>query len=142
MLSFRLGEQVYALPITHVVEVAAMVAHQPVMSADPALIGMVNRHGSALLLLDLRQVMGKPTPPITAQTLFIVATDSHGSADTSPLIGLVVDAVIQVIYTTAPAALPDGLAYIHGVVSHDGELIQVVNVQPLLKAYLPAVSEG
>ena len=68
----RIGEQSYGIPITHVIEVAAMVAFASLPEIDTVVRGMINRRGEVLPLLDLRRVFNAPLTPLTPETLFIV----------------------------------------------------------------------
>jgi purine-binding chemotaxis protein CheW len=63
VLTFTLGDGIYALPIEEVIEVAAMVELIPLADAPPEILGMVNRHGEIMPVLDLRQVFKQPAPP-------------------------------------------------------------------------------
>lgn len=132
-LTFRLGQQTYALPIAQVVEVAAMIELVTVANAPPALLGVVNRHGSVLPLLDLRLVFGQPAAPITDSTLFIVAAVGMRQ------VGLVVDEVYQVVYfdTVQLAASPIRERYVECILTYRDQLVQIPALSALLAAFLP-----
>ena len=132
VLSFRLGTQHYALLIADVVEVAAMVEMVKIADSRPEVVGMVNRHGAPLPLLDLRAIFGQPTPPPTDSTLFVVVDDG------SRMAGLVLDEVYQVVYLTAEQLRGPSAAegYIRCIISHKDELVQVIALKPLLAAYV------
>src|SRR5688572_8043469 len=91
-LTFNLGPQRYALPIEQVVEVAAMIEVVSMPDSSPEFLGVVNRHGDVLPMLDLRPLFQQKVTPLTPLTLFIVAT--YGGQQ----VGLVVDDVNQVEY--------------------------------------------
>ncbi|GAB1420089.1 hypothetical protein MASR2M15_01670 [Anaerolineales bacterium] len=134
LLSFRVGAGHYALTIEHVLEVAAMVAIQKVMDTDEAILGVVNRHGQALVLLDLRYIL--KTAEIEAiddQSLFIVASDNGAH------IGLMVDQVEGVIYSDNLRPAPGDRRLIESIAVVDDELIQVIALKDLMQKYLPTV---
>jgi purine-binding chemotaxis protein CheW len=133
LLVFRLGEAQYALPVDQVMEVAAMVAVVRVPDAPPALVGMLNRHGDALPLLDVRHVFGLPPLPVSATTLFIVVQAGARRA------GLLVDEVQQVQYVAAAALQPVRGAgrLIYAMLGTATGLIQLLALEPLLLTYLP-----
>lgn len=133
VLTFRLGEQDYGLRIEHVVEVAAMVAYSPVADTNPALLGLVNRHGTVLPLLDLRKVFEVPATAIDTNVLFIVATYQDA------LVGVVVDMVNQVEYIVAKSlrVAPGGGRWVDRVASHGDHLLQIIAIDALMKHYLP-----
>ncbi len=132
LLSFNLGEQLYALRIDDVIEVAAMVEHVAMPQMPPEVLGVANRHGQPLPLLDLRLIFQQPAEPVTSATVFIVAAQGDRT------VGLVVDEIHQVEYAdvrqlsqiTAPAK------YIHGIINHKSALIPIIALEALLDAYL------
>lgn len=134
-LVLRLGDQLYALAIDDVIEVSALVEMQSVASEQPALLGIVNRRGAPLPLLDLRMIFGKPADTLDASTLFVVV-QCRGQQT-----GLVVDEVRQVIYASQISAPPQGLRFVGGLVSTEMGLLQLIRVMPLVAEYLPGEIE-
>lgn len=132
VLTFSLGEQEYALLIEDVVEVAAMVDRVAMPDAPPAIIGVANRRGMPLPLLDLRVVFQQSASPVTSATLFVVAAHEEQH------IGLVVDDLHQVEYADPNHfnELTTSGKYIRGIISLRSQLIPVIALQPLLEAYL------
>jgi len=132
VLTFLLGEQTYALPILQVVEVAAMVEMTDLVNARAEVIGAANRHGEVLPMLDLCQVMGLERVEYDDDTLFIVAQN-----DDRTLCGLIVNTVQQVQHigrehiTTNAAS-----AYIQGISTHHAQLIQILDINAIMDAYL------
>lgn len=133
ILTFRLGQQDYGLMINEVVEVAAMVEVTKIAGAPPALLGVVNRHGVPIPLLDLRIVLGQPSASVGISTLFIVAQFA------GKLFGLVVDEVLQVEYAGNQSA--GNTRYIEAIVSQNQRLIQVISLRSVLTAVLPGEIE-
>ncbi len=134
VVRFRLGDSQYALLVDDVVEVAAMVAVAPVTDAPPAVLGLANRHGEPLPLLDLRLVFQQPATPLTDETLFVVVqSDGH-------LAGFVLDEIYQVDYILAEHFKPMAAAgaYIRSIISHEDGLVQVIHPAPIFKAFLTA----
>jgi len=133
-LRIRLCEGDYVLPITTVVEVAAMVESASlVKQAHPALHGVVIRHGDPLVLVDLRYVFQCEERPVTTNTLFIVV--AHGAE----MVGLIVDEVLGVVYFDDNEIRTVGgeSGYLRGVVAHQNSLLQWVNTDAVLKDILP-----
>jgi len=133
ILTFLLDDKRYALVIDYVVEVAAMVQYSPVADAIPALLGIVNRHGQAMPLLDLRIVFGLTSPPIDTNVLFVVA--QHNDI----LVGLVVDAVNQVeyIHQSDLQVAPGGGRWVEQVASYQNDLLQIISLPALITHLLP-----
>ena len=133
ILTFLMDGKPYALLIDYVVEVAAMVQYSDIADSAPALLGMINRHGQVMPLVDLRLVFGLSTAIIDTNVLFIVAQHE----DT--LVGLVVDAVNQVEYIH-PSDLrmaPGGGRWVEQVVSYQDSLLQIVNLPAVITHLLP-----
>lgn len=133
ILTFELGDALYGLFIDYVVEVAAMVHYAPIADARPELLGLVNRHGQVLPLIDLRLVFGLSAPPIDAHVLFIVAMYEGN------LVGLVVDVVnqVQYIHSSTLKVAPGGSRWVEQVASYGGKLLQVINLSTLMTHLLP-----
>jgi purine-binding chemotaxis protein CheW len=131
ILTFVLEGQHYAFPVNNVVEVAAMVELVSVSDDRPEVIGVANRRGSVLPMLDLRLVMGCTATPIDEWTLFVVTTSENGT------IGFVVDEIQQVEYIPVEQLHQSAAAgkYIHGIISYEQRLIQVIDLDLLIVAY-------
>jgi purine-binding chemotaxis protein CheW len=137
-LTFSLGTQRYAISIDEVVEVAAMVEVTKVAGMPPQVLGVINRHGTVLPLIDLRPMLRQSGGRINPSMLFIVGVsgDQH--------VGLLVDDVHQVEYLSLNDASPAklGEAYIQAIVPHQSELVQIIRLLPLLNKVLPQNVNG
>jgi chemotaxis signal transduction protein len=138
MLTFRLGDQQYALPIDEVVEVASMVELTILPDSATGMLGIANRHGAMLPILDLRQILEQEATSIDSSTLFVVVTHGEGVA------GLVVDEVHQVEYVDpgAKQSVPAAGRFIRDIVSHKGQLVQLISVPQLLGTVSEGLIEG
>lgn len=136
VLTFNLGDQVYALLISDVVEVASMIELTLVADTLPEILGVANWHGTVLPMVDLRRVFGQPVNPITASSVFIV-----GQTERSDKIGLVVDTLNQVEYLDLERLTESHGAgkFIRGIISAKERLIQLVALAPLAATYLSGV---
>lgn len=132
VLLFNIGEGLYALTISDIVEVAAMVELAAVPDAAPEILGVANRHGTILPMLDLRRVFKQEAAPVTPATLFIVVEQGGRRA------GLVVDDVQQVEYIDAGQFAESSVPgrYIRGIISYKAQLIQVITLPPLWETFL------
>lgn len=133
ILTFVLEDKKYALRIDHVVEVAAMMHYSPVADSISALIGLVNRHGDVMPLIDLRVVFGLNAPPIDTHVLFIVAQFE------GVLVGLVVDTVNQVEYIQQGDLrdVPGGGRWVQQVAGYQDDLIQIISISAIITHLLP-----
>lgn len=133
LLTFSLGTQLYALPIDDVLEVAAMVELSPLPGARREVLGLANRHGSVLMMLDLRPILKHRKSAVNASTLFIVA------AQGPRMVGLVVDEVHQVEHIRLENLVRASSRenYIRGVIPYQDRLIQVISLPALLQYFVP-----
>jgi purine-binding chemotaxis protein CheW len=136
ILTFNLAKQTYGLLIEDVVEVTAMVEYTPLPETPDPFIGVINRRGAILPLLDLRLIFKQSAAPITSASLFIVAEGG------SKQVGLVVDEVHQVEYMDALQLVdaPGSARYLHGMITHRSLLIPIVSLPALLTAFLETMS--
>ena len=110
---FRLETGQYALPLARVVEVVRVVAIRAVPDGPAWLVGVIDRRGQALPIMDLRVRLGLPPRPPRLDTRIIVA--EVGGAQGECLLGLLADEVLDVL--TQPAtlvALPPALPGLTG----------------------------
>gem|GEM_PF-635767 len=137
VITFSIDERYYALPIADVIEVAAMVEAIKVPDSRPELLGVINRHGSILPLLDMRRVFGVDPKPIQVSTLFIVASYQNQT------VGLVVDAVFQVEYideTEIETTQAYG-RYVRGIVTQESVVIQIITLEAILSQFLNNIEQ-
>ena len=133
ILTFMLGARRYGLRIDYVVEVAAIVDYSTVADSSEALLGLINRHGQVVPLIDLRIVFGLDVPPIDTNVLFIVAQYND------IIVGLVVDAVNQVEYIREGdlRVAPGGGRWVEQVTGYQDELLQLINLSAIISNILP-----
>jgi purine-binding chemotaxis protein CheW len=130
ILQFQLGGRMYGLPIEDVVEVAAMVELLPLPGSPPEVLGVANRHGAVLPMLDLRRVFGVEAVPVNSASVFVVSV--HGDRQA----GLMVDTVERVAYVHPPIDTPSSGKYIRGIINDRGNLIQIIALSALMNAFL------
>lgn len=132
LLVFRLSDQFYALSVVDVYEVVGMVNYVQLPGADSALLGLVNRRGSPMPLLDLRRAFGMAAASPCASDLFIVVTVGE------QFLGLIVDEVLHVLHVSvadlSPAQNADERV---SHIVHDGQQIyQLINSSALAAAFV------
>ncbi len=129
------GGQHYAIPVSDILEVAALVQVIPLPDAPPEVLGVVNRHGELIPLLDLRLCLGhEQAPPLDLSTLFVVVQGAGYTA------GLIVDDVQTVVAIPAEAlTLPARSGpYVQGMAAIQQTPLLVLNVAALLRRFAPS----
>jgi purine-binding chemotaxis protein CheW len=89
VVTFRVGRQVYALPLATVLQVVRLPALTMVPDAPPAHCGLLNLRGAFLPVLAARSLLGEPELATLDNHVIVLAT---GEADV-PALGLLVDEV-------------------------------------------------
>jgi purine-binding chemotaxis protein CheW len=135
-LTFQLGEQEYALAIAEVVEVAAMVEPMPLAAAPLGVVGMANRRGEPILLVDLQRILSGSTAAqhYDVNTLFIVVQPEKTSSGSR--FGVLVDSVRQVEYFVPSSRTPlphQQRNPVQAVISVDDRMIQLLDVSQLIQ---------
>jgi purine-binding chemotaxis protein CheW len=93
-LTFTLGRESYGIEILKVREIIRMSDITPVRCMPEYLRGLINLRGKVIPVADLRVKFGLPGIENTERTCIVVVQLSTGS---KPLMGLVVDAVEEVV---------------------------------------------
>lgn len=94
-ITFRLGDELFAINVARVREVLDLTLITKVPTAPPYMRGVVNVRGSAIPVVDLRLRFGLPPAPETVNTrILVLELDIEGE---SAVIGGVADSVHEVI---------------------------------------------
>ncbi len=127
------GKQQYAIPVADILEVAAMVRLTPLPDAPPEVLGVINRRGAVIPLLDLRRCLDHPAAPPDLNTLFVVVQGA------SMIAGLVVDDIKEVAALPAVNAPPARSGpYVQAIAILNELPVLVLDVAALLRAFAPA----
>lgn len=131
--TFYLGEKAYGLPTTHVQEIVRFRGVTPVHHAPAFILGVVNLRGKIVTVFDLaaRTGLGRLAQDTEGRVIILDWSGEH--------VGLLVDDVIDVFpvepadIARSPANMPEAQsAYLLGILSHEGRLIPVLNVDVVL----------
>jgi len=96
LLTFKLDDQEYALPIANVVQVVRIVAITPMPEAPDIVRGVINIRGKVIPVIDTRRRFGLPARFYDLNTQLLIA-QSDGY-----MMALIVDVVSEVL--TMPAS--------------------------------------
>ncbi|MBN2470557.1 MAG: purine-binding chemotaxis protein CheW [Anaerolineae bacterium] len=129
----RVGEQQYAISVADMLEVTAMVRLTPLPAAPPAVLGVVNRHGAVMPLLDLRVCLGQPAEPPDLNSLFVVVRGPEYVA------GLVVDDILEVTALGGEIQHPPAQSgpYVRGMTILNEQPILILDTTALLRMFAP-----
>jgi purine-binding chemotaxis protein CheW len=131
ILVFTINDQKYAFQLTAVERIVRAVEVTPLPEAPAIVIGVINVHGRVLPVVDLRRRFRLAERAIDPDDQFIIAQSS------TIAVALPVDATLGVVEdaaeerSAAAAILPD-VNYVDYVLSHDAEMIFVLDVDTVM----------
>jgi purine-binding chemotaxis protein CheW len=141
-LTFTLGGEMFAISILCIKEIIwySQLTEVPMMPA--CIRGVINLRGFVLPVMDLSTRFGKPSTVVTKSTcIIIVEIDSHDEQGQSQNIGVVVDAVQEVLEIASKdiEAAPSFGAkirsdFIAGIGKVNGKFVILLNVNSVLSA--------
>ena len=135
LVTFRLGDDLFAAPIEAVERVLRYQAPRAVPNLPPWIGGVIEYADRIVPVIDLRKRFELPATPNTANMrLLVLTTDGQWTA-------VLVDAVLDVRTVLAsevvpPPALFRGLSaeYLRGVIRRDDRLVIMLDSERLLSA--------
>ena len=132
-VTFRLGNETYAINVMQVQEVLRMTEIAPVPGAPGHVLGIINLRGNVVTVIDARMRLGLTSKEDDDSTRIIVIEVNK------QVIGILVDSVAEVVELAATEIEPapnvgndESSKYIQGIASRDGELVIVVDLNRLL----------
>jgi purine-binding chemotaxis protein CheW len=139
-LTFHVGANEYALGLLAVAEIIACEAVTPVPTTPRFVRGVVSLRGNALPVVDLGAKFGLDGSAITRSSC-IVVVEVRGASGPATQLGLLVDAVGQVLDVAPPnvRAVPAfgpgvRLDYLAGMVEIDSRFVLVLDLPRVLSA--------
>ncbi len=132
-VTFRLGNETYAINVMQVQEVLRVTEIAPVPGAPDFVLGIINLRGNVVTVIDARSRIGLSFREMDDDTRIIII-------EAGPqVVGIVVDSVAEVMYVNeseieaAPAVGNDESSkYIQGVVSRNDNITILMDLNKLL----------
>jgi chemotaxis signal transduction protein len=123
LVTFRLEQRIYALPIAPIVQIVEMVAITPLPGAIGPVEGVINYHGQSVPVIDMRRYLGLPRVSAGLDAHMLLTRMGERT------VALVVDQVLDIRY--AHVAHTDAIlggfgaaSYLQGVVhAQEGTLV-------------------
>ncbi len=134
LLSFRLGAELFLIPLEAVERIVQIAAVRPVPGAPPELIGLLTVHGSAVPALDIRLQLGLTVSPpnLHDQLILLRSRLRRAALLVEETLELVTLDTLQPSAELLPASLEGALPWIAGAVQHEGRSQLLLNVDALL----------
>ncbi len=133
-ISFRLGEDEYAIDIMAVREIKGWTDTTPLPNQPAHVLGVLNLRGAIVPILDLRSRFGQGMTETTAMHVVIIVNVAEKT------FGILVDAVSDIL-TVEPEEIkpvPDaertgGEDYLSGIINADQGMVVVLELQQLFR---------
>lgn len=133
LISFRIGEQEYCVDIMAVREIRGWAAATPLPQSPPYVRGVINLRGAVLPIIDLANRLGFGVTEADARHVIIVVRIGNR------VVGLLVDAVSEILTTTADAIQPtpdvacDAVKrFVKGILAVEGRMISWIVLDQIL----------
>jgi purine-binding chemotaxis protein CheW len=140
-LSFRVGDEEYAVDILAVQEIRAFERPTRIADAPPSVLGVINLRGKIVPIIDLRLRLGHVKPAYDVFTVVIILNVAGRMS------GVVVDAVSDVLNLrpdeVRAAPQLDGTpaaCFILGLASIEDRMLVLVDIEKMV--VIPAVAEA
>lgn len=135
-MEFRLGDNLFAIPLLHVKEVIKRPEISQVPNMPAHFEGMLNLRGQILGVFNVRQRLGaKKKDAAESMTDVVVVVDQNGVQ-----VGMIVDEVTRVLHATQEmikeAPLKEGdpaRKFVNSVIQSSDELVLNISVSDLLE---------
>jgi purine-binding chemotaxis protein CheW len=132
-LSFKLGEEVFAINVSKVINILEMSNITKIPKAPDYMKGVINLRGTVLPVVDLRIKFGLPEKEVSVDTSIIVLSiDLNGEP---VLIGSQVDAVREVLELKSEEIAPSptigakyNSGFIEGMWRTDDKFIMILDI--------------
>lgn len=135
LLVFRLADEWYGLDATQVQEISRVNQITRLPLTPPHVLGLVNLRGAITGVIDIRAALNLPQSPLEDSARIIV-TYNDGLE-----VGIIAEAVIEMIETTRSAFLPPLLTPGSEGERFSTALVQLKNNTPVTVLDLPALLE-
>ncbi len=136
MLLFYIGNNLYAIESSRVVEVIPRVCYREVHHVPNYVAGLFNYRGAIVPVIDLcHLVRGTPSRANLSTRVFIVSYPSQED-NTLQYIGLMAERVIKTVKKSASDFLPSGIknseaSYLGEMIMDEKGMIQHINLEQL-----------
>jgi purine-binding chemotaxis protein CheW len=135
-LTFKLGDEVYAVEITRVREVLDYTRITRVPKAPPFMKGVINLRGGVVPVVDLRMKFGMPEGQTSVDTCVIIVEVLMDGEDT--LLGALADQVQEVVELDPSQIKPPPkigtrleTEFIKGMGKHDETFVIIMDIEKI-----------
>lgn len=148
-LSFKLGDELFAVHVSKILNILEMVPITRVPKSHESIVGVINLRGSVLAVVDIRMKFDLAQSEYTKDTCILVLQVVIDE-DTIE-VGAIVDSVHAVMEVDENQILPPlsvgvkyKTEYVTGVVKQDGKFIMVLDIDKIfaLENYVTKIEDN
>jgi purine-binding chemotaxis protein CheW len=139
LIAFRIGRQEFCVDIMSVREIRGWTPATPLPQSPSYVRGVINLRGAVLPIVDLSARLGYPPAQATARHVIMVV--QVGSANQAQVVGLLVDAVSDILTVTDDVVQPTpdvasemAKMFVRGVLAVEGRMISLIALDSVLPA--------
>ena len=133
LITFFLDSECYGVEVNRVREILRIAQVFPVPGAVDCVAGITNIRGSVVTIIDGRKRIGLATREYDgAVRMIVVESGEEVAAVIVDRVSNVIDVPISRIENSPNLSVRDDAHYVEGVVSHEGKLIILLNVDRLI----------
>ncbi len=135
-LTFRVGNELYAVNTRYVISIIEMKPLTRVPEAPNFIEGVINFRGKALPVLNLHVILGSPKKATTPETAIVINELVY--ENNSIQVGMIVDSLTGVFNYTEGEILPtpeisqQQRKWIDGLVQNNETFTQILNLEALI----------
>lgn len=135
LLTFRIGNDLYALEARRAVEVVPLVALQRIPEAPRGVAGLFNYRGEPVVAVDLCElILGRPARPALSTRILVVNT-APAASGARQLLGLIAERATEILrcepQALAEPARPQGAPYLGPILMDARGMIQLLQPEHL-----------
>jgi len=132
LLSFSISDDKYVIDTRDIIEVTTLVRLKELPGSIHGVVGLLNYHGSAVPIIDISELCGKPAQENTLTTRIIIVNYINGN-----VIGIKAENVTETIRVNDDAFEESGIKvnknnFLGDVAEVDNRFIQLINTDQLL----------
>jgi purine-binding chemotaxis protein CheW len=132
-LTFKLGNELFAVPVTHVLEVLQKPQITQVPKTPNHILGIINFRGDILTVIDTRRKFGMEGSGIENQKIVIVfelnnEIEKHVIAATADKVNDVIDIHEHEIKSVPELGLSYDVRFVKGAIRRNEEFILLLNI--------------
>jgi len=142
-LTFTLGEETYAFETTYASEVIRVPKLVKVPGVQQLIVGIFNLRGEIIAAVDIRPLLGIPTPPLTnSARIIVIKTGSFTTGILTESVQGVVAFPRDLFEPVVKSVESGAKEFIRGQINRDGSMAMLLDIVRLLESPALTVNQS